>query len=402
MVQSMPDTSPTKWHRAHTTWFFETFILRRFVPAYVPVNQQYEVLFNSYYNSVGVQFPRGRRGLISRPGSAEVSRYREAVDSAMEALIMAPPLGIDDVALVELVTLGLQHEQQHQELLLTDIKHALYQNSSLHAYCEGATEESLETDFKRTATGTAEYLDVPGGLVEIGFTGEGFHFDNETPRHRVFIDSFRIATRPLTNGDVLRFIEAGGYKEPLLWLSEGWAFCVKNALKHPLYWVPTGSGSFDHFTLHGKRALIESEVACHLSYFEADAIARFFEARLPTEQEWEHAASRLAIETLPFDRESICPGNAGATAAGGTVPMLFSMIGGVWEWTQSPYTPYAGYQTPPGAVGEYNGKFMYNQMVLRGGSCATPEGHLRKSYRNFFPGSVQWQFSGARLVRGAL
>lgn len=387
-VQSMPDVSPTKWHLAHTSWFFETFVLRPHLQGYQTFRPHYEVLFNSYYNSVGAPFPRPARGLLTRPGVEEVLEYRRHVDTKMRALLQAPS---DEV--LSLTVLGLNHEQQHQELLLTDIKHVLFQNPIHPTYLSTPARPHLQE-----APSPLSFIRYEGGVAEIGHTGDSgeFSFDNEGPRHRVLLGDFELASRPINNQDVLTFIEAGGYDDPLLWLSDGWAFKNQHSLRHPYYWVEGPDGTFSQFTHHGMTSLDLAETACHLTYFEADAIARFFGARLPTEQEWECAASRQDHVIPPLDPTSVRPGIAAPKAPG----KLSQMMGGVWEWTQSPYVAYPGYSPPQGAVGEYNGKFMHNQIVLRGGSCATPTNHARITYRNFFPSSAQWQFSGARLAKG--
>lgn len=387
-IQSMPDVSPTKWHLAHTSWFFETFLLRRFVRGYRPFRDEYEVLFNSYYNSVGVQFPRDRRGHLSRPGKEEVLAYRHHVDAAMGRLFETLPAEAE-----EMVVLGLHHEEQHQELLLTDIKHVLFQNPLAPVYVpRDAPPASSETD--RNAA-RLTFVGLEGGAVQIGFSGNGFCFDNERPQHRVLLADFELASRPLNNGDVLSFIAAGGYDDPHLWLSDGWAHIKTLQLDAPLYWS-RGEDGWSHFTLHGSEPVNPHETACHLSYFEADAMARFFGARLPTEFEWEHAAKGTHPISSQFRHESLSPGIPAPRPTG----TFAQVLGGVWEWTQSAYAAYPGYQPLRGAVGEYNGKFMHNQFVLRGGSCITPSGHARVTYRNFFPSSARWQMSGVRLAKG--
>lgn len=386
-VQSMPDVSPTKWHLAHTSWFFETFLLKPFHRDYRVFSEQYETLFNSYYNAIGQPFARARRGLLSRPGKDEVLAYRHHVDQAMEQLLVNP-----DKQTAHLVELGLQHEEQHQELLLTDIKHVLAQNPLHPVYI--AREDSPSSTSDRTVRSALDFVPFEGGIVHVGHEGDGFHFDNEAPRHRVLLADFELATRPLNNQDVLSFIEAGGYENPLLWLSDGWQYVISHQITHPLYYEKTVDG-WMQFTLHGLLPLLEEETACHLSYFEADAIARFLGARLPTEFEWEHAASLSANAPTVFNQRSLSPGAPNLRTLG-----LAQLLGGVWEWTQSAYAPYPGYEPAAGAVGEYNGKFMHNQYVLRGGSLATPTSHVRITYRNFFPSSTCFQFSGARLAKG--
>lgn len=386
LVQSMPDVSPTKWHLAHTSWFFETFLLRRFLPEYRVFHPQFEQLFNSYYNSVGAQFKRACRGMLSRPSLSEILEYRAHVDAAMATL-----LSRESTEPHQLLELGLHHEQQHQELILTDIKHVLAQNPLHPAY---RPEPVLSPVATRTAS-PLSYVSFQGGIVSIGTSDENFHFDNEGPAHRCWLEDFALASRPVTNGEVLEFIEAGGYRDPLLWLSDGWNWVQSHGVDCPLYWETCSNGGFDQFSLHGLHPLNPAETASHLTYFEADAIARFMGARLPTEQEWEIAAKQQSPADLQFDPRCIRPGVAPASEP----DQLSQLVGGVWEWTQSAYSPYPGFTAPEGAVGEYNGKFMHNQMVLRGGSCATSNHHMRLTYRNFFPSHAQWQFSGFRLAR---
>jgi ergothioneine biosynthesis protein EgtB len=392
-LQSMPDASPTKWHLAHITWFFETFILERFEPDFAPFDASFRVLFNSYYQGVGERHPRAQRGLISRPSLVEVKRYRSQVDERMVALIEARP---DDPELIELVTLGLHHEQQHQELLLTDIKHALALQAGSNAYAKRWPMQAVRPQALR-------WFSYAPGLTELGFdaTQDGpFCFDNETPRHRVFVAPFELASRPASYGDYLAFMEDGGYQKPELWLSMGWDWVQEGQREAPLYWQrDSASDAWLNHTLQGLVSIDTNTPICHLSYFEADAFARWSGARLPTEAEWEHAA-RLSLATQSLR------GNFVERGAFHPLPQIESsahepvqMFGDVWEWTQSSYSPYPGYRALPGAVGEYNGKFMCNQYVLRGGSCATPASHIRTSYRNFFPPQAQWQFSGVRLAR---
>jgi ergothioneine biosynthesis protein EgtB len=353
-LQSMPDASPVKWHLAHTTWFFETFVLARFARGYREAHPDFRYLYNSYYNAVGEQFPRPQRGMISRPSLEDVRGYRAHVDEAMAALLAGATLSAEALGLVEL---GLQHEQQHQELILTDVKHLLSLNPLEPAYRDGAPQAAAPAPLAWRAHA--------GGEAWIGHDGAGFAFDNELPRHRVWLEPFELASRPATNAEFLAFVEDGGYRRPELWLSEGWATARAQGWEAPLYWRKRDDAWME-FTLHGAQPLDPHAPATHLSHFEADAFARWAGARLPTEFEWEHAAP-----------------DAGA----------------VWEWTSSSYGPYPGYRPAPGAVGEYNGKFMSNQYVLRGGSCATPAAHARRTYRNFFPSAARWQFSGVRLAR---
>jgi ergothioneine biosynthesis protein EgtB len=371
-VQSMPDASPAKWHLAHTTWFFETFILERFETGFRPFHPAFRVLFNSYYEGVGEQHPRAQRGLMTRPVLDEVLAYRQNVDQRLLALLALPLAGDAVNELAMLLELGLQHEQQHQELLVTDIKHLLSMNPLLPPY--HVLESIADVGRGQAAASSLQWQAFEAGIVEVGHDGQGFFFDNETPRHRQFVEPFSMASRLVTNGEYLAFLEDGGYRNPLLWLAAGWDWVVQQKITRPLYWHQA-QAQFDsawrEFTLHGLQPLAMTEAVTHLSFFEAEAYARWAGARLPTEAEWEVAA-----------------------AAGGD-----DYFGLVWQWTTSSYAPYPGYVALPGAVGEYNGKFMVNQYVLRGSSAATPPGHARLSYRNFFPATARWQFSGIRLAR---
>jgi len=389
-IQSMPDASPTKWHRAHTTWFFETFMLRPHAPGYRDFHPAYGFLFNSYYEAVGPRHPRPERGLLSRPGQAEIAAYRAHVDAAMERLIAGASETLWQ-AIAPLFELGLNHEEQHQELILMDIKHALSMNPLQPAY---ATPRPLE----RRAAASASFVAFPGGLAEIGHAGADFAFDNEGPRHKVFVAPFRLASRLVTGEDYLAFIADGGYRRAEFWLSEGWATVQREEWTAPLYWQQSDDGSWSVFTLHGRRRLDGAEPVCHVSYFEADAFARWAGRRLPTEAEWEVAASQagVALAGNLMDRGLYHP-----TAAQDADRPLAQMIGDVWEWTQSPYVAYPGFRPSAGAVGEYNGKFMVNQMVLRGGAAVTPAGHVRITYRNFFPAASRWAFGGIRLAEDA-
>jgi ergothioneine biosynthesis protein EgtB len=390
-VQSMPDASPTKWHLAHVTWFFETFVLERFEPGFVPFDPTYRVLFNSYYQGIGAQHPRAERGLVTRPDLATVKLYREQVDERIHGLLAARG---EDTEIAALVVLGLHHEQQHQELLLTDIKHALSRNPLAPAYARRWPMAQVQPQALR-------WFAHDGGLVELGHDADldgSFSFDNETPRHRAFTAPFELASRPATFGDYLAFIDDDGYRRPELWLAMGWDWLQAGGRSAPLYWRRDDARWRIH-TLQGEVDIDPHTPVCHLSYFEADAFARWSGARLPSELEWELAARALqAPLTGNFaNRGAFHPLPQKHPA--GAAPV--QMFGDVWEWTRSAYLPYPGYRPAPGAVGEYNGKFMCGQMVLRGGSCATPQGHVRASYRNFFPPDAQWQFSGVRLARDA-
>ena len=353
-VQSMPDASPTKWHLAHTTWFFETFVLRPYAPNYRVLDPAYDYLFNSYYEAVGPRHPRPQRGMITRPGVAEILAYRRHVSDAMRELLAG-----GDNRVETLVELGLHHEQQHQELLLMDIKHLLAQNPLKPAY------RSL--DIASKATAPLAWREFEGGLVEIGHDGTGFAFDNEGPRHRAWLEPFALAARPVNCGEYLAFMEEGGYRRPEFWLSAGWDCVGQRGWAAPLYWEKEGDG-WQVFTLSGMKPVDPAEPVCHVSAYEAAAFAKWAGKRLPREQEWE----------------------TGAGAVAG--------VGQVWEWTASPYVAYPGFREPAGAIGEYNGKFMANQMVLRGGCAATPAGHVRMTYRNFFPPDARWMFGGLRLA----
>jgi len=390
-VQSMADASPTKWHLAHVTWFFETFLLERLEPEFRPFDPAFRILFNSYYQGVGEQFPRARRGLVSRPGLAGVLRYRAQVDERMASLLAARGGEPEIAALVEL---GLQHEQQHQELILTDIKHALAANPAGSAYAK-------RWPMAQVGPQALRWFGFAGGLVEIGHDPErdgAFCFDNETPRHRAWVAPFEIGSRPVSYGDYLDFIDDRGYARPELWLSMGWDWVQAGRRSAPLYWLRDGTRWLNH-TLQGTVEIDPNTPVPHLSHFEADAYARWAGARLPTEAEWELAARSLRAPPGGnfADRGAFHP----LPQEGPDADEPVQMFGDVWEWTNSAYLPYPGYRPLPGAVGEYNGKFMCNQLVLRGGSCATPAGHVRAGYRNFFSPDAQWQFSGVRLARDA-
>src|SRR6185437_8910906 len=388
VVQSMPDASPAKWHLAHTSWFFEEFVLARATAGYRPYAQPYRYLFNSYYNAVGAMHCRAARGMLSRPTVAEIMAYRAAIDERMAALLAAGGLPQE---LESVVILGLEHERQHQELLLTDIKHLFSLNPLLPAYRERTRRQAARDAPLR-------YLRFEGGIAGIGHGGAGFCFDNEQPRHRALIAAFRLASRPVTNGEYLEFVRAGGYEDARLWLSDGWTLARQEGWQRPIYWSRSLE---EEFTLTGMRELDPQAPLCHVSCYEADAFARWAGARLPTEFEWELAAGSVAPAgtAVPagnfVEQREWHPRPAAASGA------LLQMFGDVWEWTQSAYAPYPGYSPPAGALGEYNGKFMINQLVLRGGSCATPREHIRASYRNFFPPAARWQFSGVRLAGDA-
>ena len=398
-IQSMPDASPVKWHLAHTSWFFETFLLTVHLPGYQPFNTSFRVLFNSYYHAVGDRHPRPERGMLSRPSLDEVLAYRQYVDAATGELLAGDVLPPEADALVEL---GCHHEQQHQELMLTDVKHLLSRNPLKPVY---------QKQWPLTTVGARQprWVAVAEGLREVGHAGSNFAFDNESPRHRVWLDAFEMASHPVTHGDFTAFINDGGYQRPELWLSAGWDAVVAGGWQAPMYWEQR-DGQWVVFTLHGEVPVEPQAPVCHVSFFEAEAYARWANARLPTEAEWEVAARDAsskpetgnflesgALHPLALQKRlKASAGNADTIADTCVIAQAF---GDVWEWTRSDYAPYPGFRTAAGAVGEYNGKFMCGQYVLRGGSCVTPASHIRATYRNFFPPQTRWQFSGLRLAR---
>ena len=385
VVQSMPDASPAKWHLAHTSWFFETFVLSD--PAlgpYRPFHPKFGYLFNSYYDAVGDRHPRPKRGLLTRPTADEVYRYRAHVDAELaDRLPRIPEAEFERLRPV--LELGLNHEQQHLELVFTDVKHTFAQNSLRPAYRALPTMPTAKVP-------TVQWVPFEPGVRRIGHAGDGFAFDNEGPAHRVFLEPFAVASRLVTCGEYLQFMADDGYNRPELWLSDGWAAKRQHGWDAPLYWERQGD-QWLAFTLAGMRPVNESEPVCHLSFYEADAFARWAGVRLPTEEEWEVAASNQPVAGNLLEQDRLHPA---PPSDAGTMVQLF---GDVWEWTQSPYVPYPGYRPLAGALGEYNGKFMCNQMVLRGGSCVTPRTHIRATYRNFFPPEARWQFTGLRLAR---
>jgi ergothioneine biosynthesis protein EgtB len=408
VLQSMPDASPTKWHLAHTSWFFETFVLSPAMPEYHPFHPRFGYLFNSYYNAVGERHSRPLRGMLSRPTVEEIYCYRAHVDRHLLKLLSAGD-GSRLARLAPLVELGLNHEQQHQELILTDIKHALSCNPLRPAYHEGRDQgsgvrgeeggerrESRDRPHPSSLVPHPWSLTYPEGVRWIGHDGQGFAFDNETPRHRVFLEPFQLAAAPVTNGEFLAFIEDHGYARPELWLSDGWNAVNTRGWNAPLYWEK-GDGRWWMMTLSGMRQVDDAEPVCHVSYYEADAYARWAGARLPGEAEWEVASAEAPIEGNFAESGRLHPAPAGCATSPDAPRHLF---GDVWEWTSSAYSPYPGFRPLEGALGEYNGKFMCSQMVLRGGSCATPQSHIRPTYRNFFPPDARWQFTGLRLARG--
>jgi ergothioneine biosynthesis protein EgtB len=389
VIQSMPDASPTKWHLAHTSWFFETFVLSKAVKGYKSPSPRYAYLFNSYYIQAGERHLRPKRGLISRPTVEETYNYRNYVDEHMIEFFKNADKKAWSI-FSPVIEIGIHHEQQHQELMVTDIKHVFSENPLRPAYKNGKTENG-----KRTGQiPLAKWIDFEGGVHSIGHGGNGFGYDNEFPRHKVYLEPFRLQSRLVTNGEYMEFIEDGGYRTPELWLSEGWATAEGNNWQAPLYWERR-NGKWMHFTISGVCTIAPDEPVSHVSYFEADAYARWAGGRLPTEAEWETAAGELPVEGNFADDKTFHPVPPSNRKINNS---LNQMYGDVWEWTQSPYVPYPGFSTMPGALGEYNGKFMCNQYVLRGGSCATTKSHIRKTYRNFFPPNARWQFMGIRLA----
>src|SRR5579875_263264 len=383
VAQSMPDASPAKWHLAHTTWFFEQFLLAHFDPDYRRFHDGWDFLFNSYYQTVGPMHARPQRGLLTRPTLREVIDYRAYVDDAMENLLERRG---NDGELSSRLALGLNHEQQHQELLLTDIQHLFSLNPLQPVFREAPAAAAAEPV-------AMAFIAGPHGIVEAGYAGDGFCYDNELPCHRELLHPHAIANRCITNAEFRDFIDDGGYRKPALWLSEGWDTVHREGWSHPLYW---DEGMETAFTLAGRRAIEPSAPICHVSFFEADAFARWAGARLPTEFEWESMAQDLPVEGNFADSGALRPLPASSNRSG---TRMLQVFGDVWEWTASPYVGYPGYRPAAGAIGEYNGKFMCGQWVLRGGSCATPTGHVRATYRNFFHPAARWQFSGLRLAR---
>ena len=384
VVQSMPDVSPTKWHLAHTSWFFEAFVLSKSIKKYKSLHPQYNFLFNSYYVQVGERHSRPKRGLISRPTVDEVYEYRNYVDKNMLKLFKT----LDDkkfAKIAEVIEIGIHHEQQHQELIVTDIKHVLSENPLFPVY-----KKSPENKKKAPKH---SWIDFDGGIRSIGNEGESWGYDNEFPLHNAYVEPFSLGSRLVTNGEYSEFINDDGYSKPELWLSDGWNTASSNNWIAPLYWIKDGS-AWKQFSLGGLQKIDPEQPVCHLSFYEAEAFSRWAGARLPSEFEWEIASEGRKIEGNFVDNGKFHP--SAALNANGD---LSQMYGDVWEWTRSPYSPYPGYNPPPGALGEYNGKFMCNQFVLRGGSCATSKSHIRSSYRNFFPPDARWQFMGLRLAK---
>jgi ergothioneine biosynthesis protein EgtB len=394
MVQSTTEASPVKWHQAHTTWFFETFLLVASLPGYRPFSPAFRSLFNSYYKQVGAHPLRTLRSTFSRPSLEEVQAYRHYVDEHMAQLFASDVM---DEAVGALVRLGINHEQQHQELILTDIKHAFWTSPLRPAYLHQPSEMKAPGELSGPLATPRGWRHFPGGLCQIGNAGVDFAFDNEGPQHLVYLQPFRLAARLVTNREYLQFMQEDGYRRPGLWLSDGWDTALANRWEAPLYWERDGDG-WTTFTLAGMRPLDLREPVCHVSYYEADAFARWAGARLPSEAEWEIAAQGVAIEGNFLEQARLHPAPAPTYPSLLETDRLQQLFGDVWEWTQSPYVAYPGFTAAAGPLGEYNGKFMCNQLVLRGGSCATPETHIRASYRNFFPPASRWQFMGIRLA----
>ena len=402
VVQSMPDVSPTKWHLAHTTWFFETFILKKFCPGYRAEIPEYAYLFNSYYNAAGDMHRRDLRGLISRPTVGEAQRYRASIDAHIDDLLSsADEKLLDEIEPV--LVLGIHHEQQHQELLITDIKHVFAQNPLYPVFRDLKKTGGRSSATPGSQISSLHFINFEEAISGIGHDGPGFAYDNEGPQHRALVPPFSLASRPVTNGEYIEFIKDNGYSRPEFWLSLGWMTVNDQRWQAPLYWTKH-EGAWWNFTLSGFRPIDESEPVTHVSYFEADAYANWAGARLPTEFEWERAALQSPIEGNFVESELFHPASVAASSAGVAKefrkdPALHQMFGDVWEWTRSAYSAYPGYRAVPGALGEYNGKFMCNQYVLRGGSCATSRSHIRRTYRNFFQPEKRWQFTGIRLAR---
>jgi len=385
-LQPMADASPAKWHLAHTTWFFETFVLSQYMEGFRPFHPAFRNLFNSYYNAVGDRPQRALRHILSRPSLDEVHAYRIYVDEAM-VHVLTLELPSDAVKLIEL---GINHEQQHQELIVTDVKNGLYANPLRPAYHHDPRPRPT-ADRKTEAL---QWQSFSGGVHAVGFEGNVFAFDNEGPRHKVYLEPFRLASRLVTNGEYLEFMKDGGYTTPGLWLSDGWDVVCTNGWRAPLYWEQR-DGGWHNYTMEGMQPIVANEPVCHISFYEADAYARWAGARLPSEFEWETACGSCEVAGNFLESGTLHP----EPSTAGSAP-LKQMFGDVWEWTSSAYLPYPGFAPAAGAVGEYNGKFMCNQMVLRGGSCATPQSHIRSTYRNFFPPHARWQFMGLRLANG--
>lgn len=382
-LQSMPDASPIKWHLAHTSWFFETFILKKFVHGYTDFSPHFDTLFNSYYNAIGAQYSRPQRGLLSRPSLSEIVSYRKHVEANIEVFLQSETC---PVAVLNLMEIGIQHEKQHQELMLTDIQHALFQNPMMPAYSEKlASEQADQTD-----CGPINWIDFEGGLVNIGADEDSYAFDNERPRHQYFLKPYRLASRTVINAEYLEFLESGAYQQPEHWLADGWAWLQENKIQAPLYWLKREEG-WSSFGLAGLKPLNPNQSVCHLNYYEANAYANWAGKRLPTEFEWENAVQKSSDAPNYLNLSILQPQAVNGSG-------LSQMFGNIWEWTSSGYQAYPGFKPFAGDAGEYNGKFMSGQFVLKGGSCVSPENHIRASYRNFFYPHQSWQYSGIRLA----
>lgn len=388
VIQSIEDVSPPKWHLAHTTWFYETFILLKEIPGYQPFHPLFHYLFNSYYHRIGTPYPRARRGMLARPTVATIHSYRNYIDEKITALIHEASEN-NFLELEKLIILGIHHEQQHQELLLMDIKHNFSCDPDFPSYSSAVLQN------KSRLLKPINFIVIDDNNTEIGYNGNDFCFDNELPRHQQLLKSYSIANRLVTNGEYLEFILAGGYTQPDWWLADGWDTVIKNQWQAPLYWQQLYNNWY-LFTLNGLQELDPTEPVAHVSYYEADAYARWCGCRLPTEIEWEHCITAHAI--FPQQGNFLESYNFHPKIYHQDDNHFSQLFGDVWEWTASAYGPYPGYKSPSGALGEYNGKFMSNQFVLRGGSCVTPRAHIRTSYRNFFQPDKRWQFSGIRLA----
>jgi len=403
VVQPIVDVSPPKWHLGHTTWFFEYFVLKKFKKDYQEFNADFPFVFNSYYESMGERVLRSNRGNLSRPSTEEVYQYRHFIDEQMLELLESVQHEEEQQELLQLIELGIHHEQQHQELLVTDIKYILGNNPLFPIYLPESQLLELKTDHTNGHAHQQEYVEIEGGLYQIGHRSKGFHYDNEKGHHQVFLHDYRLLNRLVTNEEYLAFMEAGGYEDVDLWLSDGWEYIQQNQIAAPAYWHRIDN-KWHYFTLHGLQPLEAKAPVTHISYYEAEAYARWSGKRLPTEFEWEAACQISGYSTENIDvltkANMVESGNLGPVPAAtkGTDTIAVQMIGDVWEWTESAYLPYPFYERAKGALGEYNGKFMVNQMVLRGGSCATPRSHIRPTYRNFFQADKRWQFTGIRLA----
>jgi len=396
-IQTVDIVSPPKWHLAHVSWFFETFLLKPYLPGYKEYHPIFEQIFNSYYNSVGDYHPRGERGLLSRPTVSEVYKYRAYVDRNMQALLeISPTEHYGDI--IYRTKLGVNHEQQHQELMLTDIKHIFAYNPLKPVY---RSNQKFDADQNSTSVEAATWIEFSGGLTELGYSGDRFAYDNEFPRHKTHINNFLLASTPVTNAEYIKFIESGAYQDHQYWFSDAWKIVRTENWNAPLYWQQIDN-EWWYSTLGGMQRVDPNAPVCHVSFYEASAYAAWIDARLPSEAEWEFATKDVEIEGNFYDDKNLQPTASNLGLVSSTSSQLEKLFGDVWEWTQSPYTAYPGYKPAKGALGEYNGKFMSNQIVLRGGSCATSKSHIRSTYRNFFYPEERWQFCGFRLAKDIL